>query len=251
VNSRFLKTVAIILNSTQFGEGHKLVRLYTESLGRTDASAFGARKTKSRFGSRLEPFTEGIVLLYRKGETSPYAIRDIDVTHHNDAIRGELDKFLIGTACIETVIRYVEREHHDFELFRVLSDTLQALNSVPSEKSVYLLSMYDIKFLSIMGYRPDMERCAKCSTLIQNSEVYSDSVSGFPLCKGCCISSSGPVETGALRFIEWAFNSSIPQAGKVTMQRTTLQQVRQIIEHLYLCTFQKVPESWHQLQTLV
>jgi DNA repair protein RecO (recombination protein O) len=250
VNSRFLKTAALVLHSTQFGEGHKLVRLYTESLGRADASAFGARKTKSRFGSRLEPFTIGNVLLYHRSEDSPYSIREMEVTHPNASIREDLGKYVIGSACIETVIRYVEREHRDPDLYQVLSETLRVLNTASPVKSLYLLSMYDVKFLNIMGYRPDAELCVKCSRPLEGSEIFSDSLSGFPLCAQCRSPASRAVEASVMHFFGWAVTESLHRAMKVTMQDSTLQQIRQVIEHLYLYTFQKIPESWRQLRTL-
>jgi DNA repair protein RecO (recombination protein O) len=249
VNSRFLKTPAIVMNSTQFGEGHKLVRLYTEMQGKTEASAFGARKTKSRFGSRLEPFTVGDVLLYHKSEDSPFSIREMEVTDSNAAIRDDLGKFMVGSACIETVIRYVEREHRDPDLFRALSHTLQVLSGVPQEKSLYVLSMYDVKFLSIMGYRPYAELCVKCSKPIEVSETYSDSNSGYPVCARCRSASAIPVEPSVRRFFEWAATAPMHRAVKVTMKEKTLQQVRKVLEHLYLSIFQKKPESWSQLRS--
>jgi DNA repair protein RecO (recombination protein O) len=250
VNRRFLKTAAIVLHSTHFGEGHKLVRLYTESLGRAEASAFGARKTKSRFGSRLEPFTIGNVLLYHRSEDSPYSIREMEVIQTNTAVREDLGKYVIGSACIETVIRYVEREHRDQELYQVLSETLQVLNASHPAKNLYVLSMYDVKFLTIMGYRPDTELCVKCSKPLQSSELFSDSLSGFPLCAQCRSPASSHVESSVMRFFGWAVTAPMHLAMKVTMQDATLLQVRQVVEHLYLYTFQKVPESWRQLRTL-
>jgi DNA repair protein RecO (recombination protein O) len=250
VNSRFLKTAAIVLHSTQFGEGHKLVRLYTESQGRAEASAFGARKTKSRFGSRLEPFTIGNVLLYHRNEDSPYSIREMEVIHSNAAVREDLGKYVIGSSCVETVIRYVEREHRDPDLYKLLSESLQVLNTVSPVKSLYLLSMYDVKFLTIMGYRPDAELCVKCSRPLDVSDIYSDNLAGFPLCAHCRSSASRPVEASVMRFFGWAVTAPMHRAMKVTMRDSTLQQVRQVVEHLYLYTFQKIPESWRQLRTL-
>jgi DNA repair protein RecO (recombination protein O) len=251
VNDRYLKTSAIVLSSTQFGEGHKIVKLYTEMLGRIEATAFGARKTKSRFGSRLEPFTTGTFLLYRKNEQSPLSVQDVDVISQNREIRDDLDKFLFGSAIIEPVVRYVERVHCDKELFEILSSTLAILNSIPVRKCMYLLSMYDLHFISIMGYKPDWSTCVRCSKPIDSKESFSDGVSGFPLCARCRTASSISVKPGAMRFVEWALNNPLGYAEKVTMNENTLSQIRQVIEHLFLHTFRRIPESWHQIRTML
>jgi DNA repair protein RecO (recombination protein O) len=240
-----------VLTSTQFGEGHKMVKLYTEELGRTEATAFGARKTKSRFGSRLEPFTTGIFLLYHKDEHSPYSIQDVEVTSQNNAIREDLNRFLIGNAVVEPVVRFVERMHRDKELFEILSSTLELLSIIGITKGLYLLSVYDLNFLSIMGYKPDWDNCVKCSNPMQNGETFSDAAAGFPLCSRCHTSSSIAVSPGAMRFVEWALQTPLHYAEKVRMEGETLNQIRQIIEHLFLCTFQRIPDSWHQMKNIL
>jgi DNA repair protein RecO (recombination protein O) len=219
-----------------------MVKLYTEELGRTEATAFGARKTKSRFGSRLEPFTTGIFLLYHKGEHSPYSIQDVEVTGQNGEIREDLNRFLIGNAVVEPVVRL---------LFEILSSTLELLSIIGITKGLYLLSMYDLNFLSIMGYKPDWDNCVKCSNPMQNGETFSDAAAGFPLCGRCHSFSSIAVSPGAMRFVEWALQTPLCYAGKVRMQGETLNQIRQLIEHLFLSTFQRVPDSWLQMKNML
>jgi DNA repair protein RecO (recombination protein O) len=250
VNSRYIKTPAVVLFATQFGEGHKLVRLYTETMGRIEATAFGARKTRSRFGSRLEPFTVTTLLLYHKDESNPFTIRESDVIHSNSAIGEDLNKFIIASAIIETIVRYVDRAHRDPELYSLLSEALCILSDLPASKGRYLLSIYDVQFLNIMGYRPDTASCRNCGRELNRREVYSDSVSGFPLCRHCGSVKSVALSEGAVRFVEWALSAGMIDAARVVMEEETLLMVRKAVEHLYLFTFQKMPESWHQLNTL-
>ena len=251
MNNRHVKTAAIALTSTQFGEGHKMVSLYTEELGRLEATAFGARKTKSRFGSKLEPFTSGIFLLYHKSENSPFSIQDVEVTGQNGALRNDLNRFLIGNAIVEPVIRFVERMHRDRELFEMLSAALEHLDTIEINKALYLLSMYDLNFLSIMGYKPDWNTCAKCMNPVQNEDTYTDASAGFPVCSRCRSSSSIAVAPGARRFVEWALQTPLLLAEKVRMESKTLDQIRHIIENLFLCNFQRIPDSWHQMKNML
>jgi DNA repair protein RecO (recombination protein O) len=248
VNSRFLKTGAIVLNSTQFGEGHKIVKLFTDNCGKIEASAFGARKTKSRFGSKLEPFTILNLLLYRKNEESLFTIKDADVRYHCVSIRSNFSKYIIASSLIETVIKFVERAQADLNLYHLLLDSLKALDRLVPEKGEYLLSMYDIKFLSIQGYSPDLNACIKCGLELEDSKGYSDYNNGFPLCNTCKTNSSTFVNEGAYEFFKWAKVHSIENAKKLKMKDSTLVNVREIIEHLYLYTFHSTPKSWKQLR---
>ena len=59
-----LKTEAIVLRSIRYGEGDRVLHLYTPHRGRLSAIAKGARKARSRFGGRLEPFFRLHLVLY-------------------------------------------------------------------------------------------------------------------------------------------------------------------------------------------
>jgi DNA repair protein RecO (recombination protein O) len=248
VNSRFVKTEAIVLNSVQFGEGHKIVKLLTDNHGKIEASAFGARKVKSRFGSKLEPFTIVNLLLYRKNEESIYSIREADAKYHCVSIRNNFSKFVVASSLIEPVLNYVERAQSDPKLYKLLSDSLTALDRLVPEKGGFLLSMFDIKFHSIQGYSPDINVCNRCGRELDENQSFSDYNNGFPLCKMCKTGASTSVIKGAYQFFKWAKNNSIDNAKKVKMEDSTLANVREIIEHLYLYTFHSTPKSWKQLK---
>lgn len=242
--------MGIALNSVKFGEGHKILTLFTETHGKIDASAFGARKTKSKFGSSLEPFTISTFLLYRKSQENPYTIREVDVSSYNTAIREDLDKFFIGNAILEPIIRFVEKAQTDRNLYNLVTSALEVLNEISSAKSGYLLSMYDIQFLSIMGYRPDANVCVNCGNRISKEHIYTDINFGFPLCENCRTRGSLPVPEGAVRFIQWVHYRPLLYAEKVTMNKKTFYNIRSVIEHIYLNNFRKLPESWSQLKEL-
>lgn len=250
MRSRFFKTEGIVLNSVRFGEGHKIIRLFTENLGKIDASAFGARKTKSRFGSRLEPFTIGSFLLYQKSEENPYSIKEVEVSSHNASIREDLNKYLIGNALIEPVIRFVENAQVDRDLYHLLSSAFILLDRVSSKKSIFLLSMYDLRFLSIMGYKPDTKTCARCGLSVGRDEFYCDSLHGFPVCRGCSSASAQKVLEGTQRFINWSLDYALAGAERVSMNETTRNNLRTVIETMYMSNFGKKLSSWDQLNRI-
>lgn len=254
MKSRFVKTDGVVLNSTKFGEGHKIVAILTQGSGKIKASAFGVRKTKSRFGSTLEPFTFSRFLLYRKDLENPFTIRDSTAISHNLSIREDIDKFLIGNAIIEPVVRFVGSDLSDERLYGLLVSTLHVLDrmnlDVDRDKGVYLLSMYDIQFLSVMGYAPEGSLCLKCGSLLGDQRLYMDHQHGFPLCGSCKNRESLLVSEGTLRFVDWSLKNSVSEALKVKMKQETKSNIRTVIEILYEHAFHRSLESWKQLDTL-
>ncbi len=61
---RTYKTEAIVLRSMRFSEADRILHLYTAHRGRIGAIAKGVRKTKSRFGARLEPLSHVELMLH-------------------------------------------------------------------------------------------------------------------------------------------------------------------------------------------
>jgi DNA repair protein RecO (recombination protein O) len=257
VGSRYITTEAIVLNSIQFGEGHKIISLFTEDNGRLEASAFGVRKTKSRFGGRLEPFTISHMMLYHKDDESPYSIREVEVRFQSSVFAEDYRKYIVANALIESVILFVEKGQAEVDLYRLLADSLKILSGVSTEKSPYLHAMYDIKFLKLMGYTPDIGQCKRCGGEVEEDGVGMDSFHGYPLCKACyartrmtridVAHTSSGVLPGVLRFIRWACEEPIHLSVKVNMEKATLHNLRSVIEKLYLYTFHKKPQSWKQL----
>lgn len=252
---RFLKTEGTVLASLGFGEGHKIVTIFTVSCGKIDASAFGVRKTKSRFGSSLESFTMGTFLLYRSRPENPYTVREVDVTHANMALRENLEKYLIGSAIVETLVRFVDKEQPDPDLHRLLTSALLTLDRSPVERGMALLCMYELAFLDVMGYRTDPDRCASCGVpLDEAGRRFADHRWGFPVCERCSAASPGgdsqPVTGRAISFVRWAAGKEPTAACRVAMKKETLLSVRRLIECLFAAVFGRLPESWKQLMLL-
>lgn len=51
-----VKTEGVVLRSMRYGEADRILHVYTPHRGRISAIAKGVRRTRSRFGGRLEPF---------------------------------------------------------------------------------------------------------------------------------------------------------------------------------------------------
>ena len=63
--ARTYKTEAVVLRSFRFAEADRVLHLYSSERGRLGAIAKGVRKTKSRFGARLEPFSHVELMLHQ------------------------------------------------------------------------------------------------------------------------------------------------------------------------------------------
>ena len=101
----------VVLRTHKLGEADRIITLLTRQNGRVRAVAKGVRRTKSRFGGRLEPFTHVDVLIHPG--------RSLDVIQQAEVIRAygkplatDYPRYTAGTAMLETAERFtpVEKE---------------------------------------------------------------------------------------------------------------------------------------------
>ena len=101
----------IVLRTHKLGEADRIITILGRKTGRVRAVAKGVRRTKSRFGARLEPFTHVDLMLH--------AGRSLDIITQAEVIRSygtplvsDYPKYTAGTAMLETAERFtpVEKE---------------------------------------------------------------------------------------------------------------------------------------------
>ena len=150
-----------MLRTHKLGEADRIITLLTRQHGRVRAVAKGVRKTTSRWGSRLEPFTH-VDLQLAEG-------RNLDVITQADTIDAfpahlgdHYDRYTAGTVMLETADRLVaEEKQPSVQQFLLLVGGLRAMTAgdrAPSQ----VLDSYLLRSLAVAGYAPSFTHCARC-----------------------------------------------------------------------------------------
>src|SRR5213079_2790226 len=98
--SRTYKTEAVVLRSIRFGEADRVLHLYTAERGRVGAVAKGVRKTKSRFGGRLEPLSH-VELMLHQGSGELQTVTGVDLIRPHQAARDDYYRLNVGLVGLE------------------------------------------------------------------------------------------------------------------------------------------------------
>src|ERR1041384_3197369 len=117
----------IVLRTHKLGESDRIVSLYTRQRGKVRAVAKGVRKTKSRFGARLEPPTHPQPLLYEGRELD--IVTQAETVDHFRAIRDDLDRLTRAVAMLEAVDQLGLEGEANEPLYQMLLGALPALAS--------------------------------------------------------------------------------------------------------------------------
>jgi DNA repair protein RecO (recombination protein O) len=153
----------IVLRTQKLGEADRIVTVLARKSGRIRAVAKGVRKTKSRFGARLEPFTHVDLLLYT-GRTLDVITQAETVRSYGEPLTGDYPRYTTGTAMLETAERFtaVEKEPA-LRQFLLLVGGLRTLVDGGHEPRL-VLDAYLLRSLAVAGLAPALEECAICGT---------------------------------------------------------------------------------------
>lgn len=174
-------TDGIVLKTQEYAEADLIITYLTFGRGIIKAFAKSPRKTKSRFGSSLEPFTHAKITLVGKEQAMPRIIH-ADILKSFQQLRENLQDFINISKLAEILISLTPESMPNKKLFLFFLNILNLIESLrflEQKDSLYLISQ--IHLLTLLGYAPRLKGCGKCET--DSFDFYPDS--GTTLCKKC------------------------------------------------------------------
>ena len=151
----------IVLRSYPFGEADRIVVLLSPNSGKIRTVAKGVRKTKSRFGGRLEPFTHVDLVLYEGRNLD--TITQVAVLEPFPKLRTNLDAVVAAGTMVEAADAVAQEEESSIRLFLLLQRGLKALES--GHYAPDLMTSFLLKLADVVGVAPSLVQCASCGRL--------------------------------------------------------------------------------------
>lgn len=171
----------IVLRSYAFGEADKVVILISPNSGKLRTVAKGIRKTKSRFGGRLEPFTHVDLVLYEGRNLD--TVTQVSVIEAFPRLRADYDAVILANAMTEVVDAVVQEEEPAFGLFLTLQRGLTALEGGNHNRD--LLVAFFLKVADVLGVAPSLDRCAGCGRSDSIERFRFGMAAGGLVCETC------------------------------------------------------------------
>jgi DNA repair protein RecO (recombination protein O) len=155
--------------------------------------AKGVRRTKSRFGARVEPPTHVALQLWEGRELD--VVTSAEALDHFKAVRADLDRLTRATALLEAVDAVVQERDADPRLYAMLLGALRVLSAQPAP---LLVPAFYWKLLAQQGVGPVLDACVRCGA--EADLVAFDVTEGGARCRSC--RSGAPVSPPALALLQ-------------------------------------------------
>jgi DNA repair protein RecO (recombination protein O) len=222
---RPLKTQAIVLRSIRYGEADRILHLYTPHLGRLGAIAKGVRRSRSRFGARLEPFFHVRVVLH-EGRGELVTVTSADTVAANAELRDHAETLDAAARACDAVARLFETPEPHPEVFRLLENELALLNGSKDHAAPANGLAFRLKLLLAAGIVPQLGACATCGA---REHLHGFSAAAGGVVCSSCPGSAFPLEEEPYVFMVSALGAPLAQAPDAS-ERALRQVERAIAE---------------------
>jgi DNA repair protein RecO (recombination protein O) len=152
---------AVVLRTQKLGEADRIVTLLTRRHGRVRAVAKGVRRTGSRFGARVEPFTH-VDLQLHEGRSLDVVTQAETIEPYGERIVADYARYTAATAVLETAERLTSEEREPaIRLYLLVVGALRALAEAAHTPTL-VLDAFILRAMATAGYEPALESCARC-----------------------------------------------------------------------------------------
>ncbi len=219
---------AVVLRTYKLGEADRIVVLYTRNRGKVRAVAKGVRRTKSKFGARLEPASTVHLQLYEGRNLDIVTQAETATVYSN--LRSDLDRFGRASVLLEIIDQVAIEGEANPALFNVLTG---ALSELDREGNPLVVPAFVAKVLVLEGVQPLLDACVRCGT--EDDLVSIDLSEGGVLCRAD--RRGEPISEATREAFRLVFGNQVrrvldttPDAIAVEMERLASRMIEQHLE---------------------
>ncbi len=239
------ETEAIVLDCIEHGESDVIVTFFCQDVGRLSAIAKGAKKSKKRFVNKLELFSFLHITYQQKANRSLAFLVEADLHTSFLHIRQGLELYSIASVIREFLLIGVRENESDLHIFRL---SLWALHSLDQKQPpMAILSLFLIRFYDYIGYRPDLQNCAYCGSLVTNQYRYSfDTATGRIVCSVCNphVQKTFPLSQGTIKMLRSAQDQPMERLQRLKISGSILYEAISLLQSYGNQLFQRDIVSW-------
>jgi DNA repair protein RecO (recombination protein O) len=233
---RTYKTEAVVLRSLRLGEADRVLHVFTLDRGRVGAVAKGVRKTKSRFGGRLEPLSH-VELVLHQGQSDLQTVTGVQLLQSHQAARADYYRLSVGLIGAEAMLRLFSEQEANERAFTALTRFLEVLDELPhtAERPALdpLALSFQLKLLWLSGYLPHLTSCAECGADDATLVGYSPRAGGA-VCGGCAgVTEAIGLSADGIRGIEALLASPLADAVALALAERSARDALRVVTASY------------------
>ena len=228
------KTRAIVIKSMNLSESDRLVTFMTENHGKVKCVAKGARKAKNQFWGTLEPMSLIHLIYFGREHQSLFRLNHSDIIESFHTIRDDFDKLYTGVYFLDLIDTMVLEGHWDPKVFALLYQVLAALNQQTNLEP--LRRLFEIRLLSLSGYKPQLEHCVLCHKIHENGMIPFSYTHNGILCNLCSNRARIDIQfsIGTRNYIKKLLDVEIKTCERLKFPKSQTEEIEKVTHRLIL-----------------
>lgn len=196
---RLYRDRAVVLRQHKLGEADRIVTLLTREHGLVRAVAKGIRRTRSKFGARLEPFAYVDIQLYPgRNLDTVTQVETIDAFAQD--ITNDYGRYTSACAILETAERLSGEEKAPvLSLHQLTTGALRAI-AAQTHPVGLVVDAFLLRAMGISGWAPALDECARCASPGPHRAFHV--AAGGTVCVHCRPAGSATPSVGVLDLME-------------------------------------------------
>jgi len=222
------KTPAVILHTMSYGESDQIVTLYTLDFGKIKGIAKGAKRSRKRFGARLEIGSYVNATFFEKETSDLVRLSHCDLIRPFEGLREDIHKLAWASYFIELVREMTAEKIQNKPLFRLLIAFLGLVDQGILKEEIQ--RVFEIRFLSHLGYRPQLDHCTQCQKRLSGERAFFSPRGGGVICSTCSAHLPGllPVSMGTIKTLLLAETLPLDKVGRISFSPQSLKESQAI-----------------------
>lgn len=231
-----LRTSAVVLAVSSYGESDKIVTFYGHDTGKLSGIAKGANRSRIRFVNKLELFSL-LELYYEPGRSSGLVrIDQAELSQPFATIRRDYHRYSAAALAGELAARFSGEGDPDGRIFQLLLWVLHTIADCtrPTLELPPCLIFFETKLLALLGYAPDLSGCRRCGTLAASARPYHFSLGqGGLLCASCNRNDHGliPLSLATVRLLAHALELEPGKLSRLRLPPANGREAARLLKH--------------------
>jgi len=171
----------LILKEVKYKENDKILHALSKTRGKIQLLSKGCKKNNSHLINVSQLFAYSKCMLFKSKDM--YIIDQAELVDNFYNIRNNMDAFLYGNYILELIGFVAQENDVDYKIFNMTVELLRCLSQFTSDFEK-LAAAYELKLISMLGYKPDFYNCLSCGANIKSSSIFSIEEGGF-YCSNC------------------------------------------------------------------
>lgn len=204
-----IKIEGIVLRKLRYGEADSILHLYTREHGRVNAIAKGVRRSRSRFGGRLEPFFR-LELMLHEGRGDLATITAADTLDGYPRLRARAVSLEAASLACDFVLRLLDDRERNEPAYNLLANFLSLLDDDSRAARDAVSLAFRAKLLLAAGFSPELGACVHCGAI--DAIVAFSPAGGGVVCAQCREAGDFDLRADAQAFLAATVGASLAEA---------------------------------------